>query len=346
MKSIAECLSALSRVQLEDAAVQLGLPVQGRATKAELAVLVGAAMPEAILVALATLHTDGLAALERCLNEAVISTAAAKADESLEVALQVLRCFGLAWHGRGGWEVQPTVWEALRNLSPAERETLEALSTADDLMTGMLNLHGMLPISEVQSAVAHLFSGTDAPPDLAAQLERIYHANLDVYVDGERIYLCSRELDDPAWLLDQLASRQGQPPAVFGTMEMMDAARGLPGGHAIYAPLTSWLARHGVDGIAADDLLYDAVYDLLNGNEGFMEMILAAVEVAEGELTPMEQRMFDKLLQAIPRWTLGGHAAEEAQRPSSRPAVPKVRRNDLCPCGSGRKYKNCCGRFQ
>ena len=23
---------------------------------------------------------------------------------------------------------------------------------------------------------------------------------------------------------------------------------------------------------------------------------------------------------------------------------PKVGRNDLCPCGSGKKYKNCCGK--
>ena len=25
-------------------------------------------------------------------------------------------------------------------------------------------------------------------------------------------------------------------------------------------------------------------------------------------------------------------------------APPKVGRNDPCPCGSGKKYKNCCGR--
>ena len=25
---------------------------------------------------------------------------------------------------------------------------------------------------------------------------------------------------------------------------------------------------------------------------------------------------------------------------------PKVGRNDMCPCGSGKKYKNCCGRNQ
>jgi preprotein translocase subunit SecA len=28
-----------------------------------------------------------------------------------------------------------------------------------------------------------------------------------------------------------------------------------------------------------------------------------------------------------------------------RREVPKVGRNDPCPCGSGKKYKNCCGRM-
>lgn len=31
------------------------------------------------------------------------------------------------------------------------------------------------------------------------------------------------------------------------------------------------------------------------------------------------------------------------QEPSRREAVAKVRRNDPCPCGSGEKYKRCCG---
>jgi preprotein translocase subunit SecA len=30
--------------------------------------------------------------------------------------------------------------------------------------------------------------------------------------------------------------------------------------------------------------------------------------------------------------------------PSIRRESPKVGRNDPCPCGSGKKYKNCCGR--
>lgn len=30
--------------------------------------------------------------------------------------------------------------------------------------------------------------------------------------------------------------------------------------------------------------------------------------------------------------------------PTVRLSHPKVGRNDLCPCGSGKKYKKCCGR--
>ena len=31
--------------------------------------------------------------------------------------------------------------------------------------------------------------------------------------------------------------------------------------------------------------------------------------------------------------------------PAARREAPKVGRNDACPCGSGKKYKNCCGRM-
>ncbi len=45
-------------------------------------------------------------------------------------------------------------------------------------------------------------------------------------------------------------------------------------------------------------------------------------------------------------------AAKNVNRPASKPkpqpakADPKVGRNDPCPCGSGKKYKNCCGKGQ
>jgi preprotein translocase subunit SecA len=43
-------------------------------------------------------------------------------------------------------------------------------------------------------------------------------------------------------------------------------------------------------------------------------------------------------------------SAEQGSKPQSTPGKPepvkvkKVGRNDPCPCGSGKKYKKCCGR--
>jgi uncharacterized protein YecA (UPF0149 family) len=36
------------------------------------------------------------------------------------------------------------------------------------------------------------------------------------------------------------------------------------------------------------------------------------------------------------------------EAPKIRPvtAEPKVGRNDPCPCGSGKKYKKCCGKME
>lgn len=39
------------------------------------------------------------------------------------------------------------------------------------------------------------------------------------------------------------------------------------------------------------------------------------------------------------------HGGEEAQKPKTVVNnATKIGRNDPCPCGSGKKYKTCCGR--
>ncbi|MBQ7651389.1 MAG: SEC-C domain-containing protein, partial [Victivallales bacterium] len=44
----------------------------------------------------------------------------------------------------------------------------------------------------------------------------------------------------------------------------------------------------------------------------------------------------------------GDDSASKPQRPAPTVTIhrqqPKVGRNDPCPCGSGKKFKNCCGK--
>ena len=44
------------------------------------------------------------------------------------------------------------------------------------------------------------------------------------------------------------------------------------------------------------------------------------------------------------RTSSGGDSEPELELPIRR-EMPKVGRNDPCPCGSGKKYKSCCGRL-
>ena len=60
--------------------------------------------------------------------------------------------------------------------------------------------------------------------------------------------------------------------------------------------------------------------------------------------------MFDEMISAIQRDTVFFALKMEVRKEEKRtpPPVPvkkeKIGRNDPCPCGSGKKYKNCCGR--
>ncbi|HZF33528.1 MAG TPA: UPF0149 family protein [Candidatus Angelobacter sp.] len=79
-----------------------------------------------------------------------------------------------------------------------------------------------------------------------------------------------------------------------------------------------------------------------------IEPFIGFFEVDDGE--PLEvpddvDAIVDEGAAAIPRAITVLHKL--AQIRHSRPAAParrsKVGRNDLCPCGSGKKYKRCCG---
>ena len=51
--------------------------------------------------------------------------------------------------------------------------------------------------------------------------------------------------------------------------------------------------------------------------------------------------IINKYRNDIPMWTYNGYTKNEV---NSMPKEKKVGRNDPCPCGSGKKYKKCCGK--
>ena len=126
-----------------------------------------------------------------------------------------------------------------------------------------------------------------------------------------------------------------------------------------------WLAREGLErepshvwnGLAADcaDIEALSVFPELRRayDEGLIErQFMDSSELDEVEAAPrgrlleqMRERHppIDDVAEAIAWW--GDFAKERAAAAGTQPyqAPPRVGRNEPCPCGSGKKYKRCCG---
>ena len=59
-----------------------------------------------------------------------------------------------------------------------------------------------------------------------------------------------------------------------------------------------------------------------------------------------EEEIHQEEMQALEEYLKSPEAQHKLKAATTpwRRAYPKVGMNDPCPCGSGKKYKNCCGR--
>lgn len=146
------------------------------------------------------------------------------------------------------------------------------------------------------------------------------------------------------------------PPGVEVRPEPMDNfapgaplsqwARGFSEGHAWLEETWDAYLPAEADEDAEDlDQALGAIMIVLGffGGRGFAEACLEEMERPQ----PLE-RMAPKMLEAFPdamrELAELGRALEEIARERRTPArSAKVGRNVPCPCGSGRKYKHCCG---
>jgi len=106
--------------------------------------------------------------------------------------------------------------------------------------------------------------------------------------------------------------------------------------------------------------LFDALFQRVR--EDVVEYLFAARPVREEELpvrrrqTPRQERHDSVSLPMVAHAGAEPEAAPDLSRQAPREsrggegvahtvrrAAPKVGRNDPCPCGSGKKYKKCCG---
>lgn len=79
--------------------------------------------------------------------------------------------------------------------------------------------------------------------------------------------------------------------------------------------------------------------------EEAIEVFLEAYEIENEEEKAILKYELEMLYKEIRKWSLKGHRISEIEgKEKTITNDVKIGRNDLCPCGSKKKYKKCCGK--
>ncbi|HEU4962238.1 MAG TPA: SEC-C metal-binding domain-containing protein, partial [Bacilli bacterium] len=74
-----------------------------------------------------------------------------------------------------------------------------------------------------------------------------------------------------------------------------------------------------------------------------MDYLQTTVEIPDIDVLNEIAGYLVELSNNTRQWALKGHTPRELSPRKQEQTQPKVGRNALCPCGSGKKYKKCCG---
>ena len=87
--------------------------------------------------------------------------------------------------------------------------------------------------------------------------------------------------------------------------------------------------------------LYDDIQE--NEKKEVIENIISALgDISENDLQKFLVEI-NSFINNTRLWRLKGYTFNELNSKDNNTSIPKIGRNDLCICGSGKKYKKCCG---
>lgn len=118
-----------------------------------------------------------------------------------------------------------------------------------------------------------------------------------------------------------------------------------------YKALAQFIMKeHGYDVLKAADVVGEILILLQNGNamKDVVEYLEALGLMADDRKAKAVVPLLMDFNNSTHLWPLKGHTPGELMGESKGKVIPfgrhkaKAKRNDPCPCGSGKKYKNCC----
>jgi uncharacterized protein len=215
--------------------------------------------------------------------------------------------------------------EALLQALPIENEPM-TVSELDGFVTGVLACPETIPPSDW---LAHVWgvAGDAQFPDLATAKETIDAVMTQYNSVANRI--TQSFWIEPIYEIDMNSDETLWEPWVDGFTRAM----------ALRPEAWDALLAHADDETRATMIFIMALQDINTGNSTFTDEEIDQIDAEAPDLIP--NCVATILHQSRPELA-GPTAANLPSEPFK--SAPRPGRNDPCPCGSGRKYKGCCGK--
>lgn len=271
-------------------------------------------------------------------------------DEMLKEAVEQLRVMGLCYRDTHAWHVLPEV----RVLLDAPDDVWQMMETAEQVYAaslGYLRVYGMMPARDLVRMVTPVLSDKPKPEgmddgDFIVGIWRRRNGLADLMMAEEGLWLICPEAGDVDGLYAELREPKltMKPYASYSVEEALAIGHGMPPGRCdAYDEVLSFYFSHGIEREAALDAIDHAV--LLFQQSQLEDSIAALVQPLPTPPNPVQLQLLKLVFLRAPAWRLKGTCAEDLMAPGAR-VSKRTRMDDPCPCGSGKKYKHCCGRLQ
>ena len=225
------------------------------------------------------------------------------------------------------------------------REKVRRNSELIQFTQGLLFYYGTLSLVEYQDMVHHHLDASykmSEMIELLAEAQGSYHTirlgSVGIsdhrVIDSWKIKEEHRARPDLPFFPFTKAQimRAGEPDFIDRNFSFRSFVRFLQENYTINQEEAEWLVEDCVEGVLIGRSLQEIV-----------EELQVRLEIPDMELLKKIVAQLVELMNNTKQWVLKGYAPREILQQREAPNQQKVGRNVACPCGSGKKYKKCCG---
>lgn len=349
VRSLHETLAVLSHEELTDIAFNLNATDDENLPDENLRSMLVTAIQEFTKHWFTTIVEDQMALFDFIVEHGGATTEIRSEDGRLDYlrGIGVLFCGMSAAEDKLAWYMADEVLEEYKKLKNDAFEGIVRQNTeVMQLAAGVVFYYGAVDYDklfamikeytdddemEFSSFMGVIYNGSEWCPTVVADKHDLYHSEV---------------LD-----LDKLRSEQQQRDLDYLELPYDRVYDAGDENHIESTPEYRKLAQHmmkefKLDVLQAADLLrnVNAIIQNSYGMNDVLGFLAGNIEIKSKETAQSLAMLVAEYSNTLPMWVLKGHTPVEVQgnRKPVRRASAKIGRNDPCPCGSGKKYKNCC----